>query len=655
MSPERIKPVPEKTLIFCIFLSSLILATRVGVVLRADPAPKENRAADSYQTELFGKKYRLDQSKDLAAYIAALDTEIARSKREEPLGEAHEKDPLRHPAPKNYIDKKTCHAMEATRAVAVELSTADGTARVQLLNDLYLMAGAVRGAFMRVLPGDMEAFAAMSKEKELRHPLVGLGKDGIATNLSRSDPDPSKADPILPSTYWNRPTDIAQLDLYYGFGRTSLPNFEDVVCTYRHSKQTYGVHAGFDVKCKPYGNVKLKFEKQFSQPFAHRIAWALGFNTTPVDCAPTVKVKWDPRIFTEFNTREDETLTVSLGGILPVHKEHLQHYLDPLQYVSAVVMRDEQGKEVTVRPEPNWDAFKRKLYKNPHGKPETIKDNFNTAFADRIQYLIYKDVNVRLKDDLDDDDDMTYLGHWDWNGEGNPGIRENRAFAFLAAWLNEFDANVSNNKLYMTEQGGKRTLKHYITDIGSCLGRADDATKMNSQSPNDLPWAFTHPARPNDTAIPLDDNFHPIIRNDAFKAADIYDARWIAPYMAQLTGKQILEALIASGMPSAEVRLYFNKLVQRRNKALTDLGFSYAPISPMDESETFDYDPHRDGLISVVTSQNRTVTAPDDDWVVVKGRVCARAEVKSNVSARRIAGAERDQQREPEYPAPTGG
>src|SRR5437870_2792789 len=72
------------------WLAALMLFTGVTVAARTDFPP---RAATSevggkaihYQTALFGRKYRLDDSRELAAYIKALDAEIERSKKEEPL------------------------------------------------------------------------------------------------------------------------------------------------------------------------------------------------------------------------------------------------------------------------------------------------------------------------------------------------------------------------------------------------------------------------------------------------------------------------------------------------------------------------------------------------------------------------------------------
>src|SRR5687768_16216389 len=100
---------------FSILLAGCALTDGAVFALRAETSEKGPARAHHYRTELFGKKYRLDDSKGLAAYINALDTEIERSKKEQPLGEAHEKDPLHNREPKNFIDKKMRRAMQETR------------------------------------------------------------------------------------------------------------------------------------------------------------------------------------------------------------------------------------------------------------------------------------------------------------------------------------------------------------------------------------------------------------------------------------------------------------------------------------------------------------------------------------------------------------
>ena len=622
----RLMPAAALIVISCLAIGQTPVNGRTGV---------GSRREQHFDTELFGHKYRLDESKGVAAYIKALDREIARSKREESLGAAHDEDPVHNKLPKYFIDKKLRKSMEATRAVAMEVANADTTKRDDQLHDLWTMAGAIRGAYVRILPPNMDVIEAYSKQNRIKHPPVGLGKAGSAVNLAQHGGDSGADDPMPPSSFWHKRADIASKEMYYGFGRDSLPSLDGMVCTYHKSKQTRGHFGGFEVKCKEFGKVKLKFGEQYSQPVAHRIFWALGFNTIPVDTVATAKVKWDPRILTEYNSHGDETMTVSLLGI-PIIKRHLQEYQDPMDPVDAVIMTDEQGKEITVFPNRDWSDFKSKLFKNPSGKPELVTDNFNNAFADRIKYFVYRNVNFRTKDDEGNDDEI-FLGNWDWNGEGNPGLRENRGFAFLSAWFNQYDSWVHNNKLYMSEKDGKRTFRRIVTDLGGCLGPAIEAGKMTPHRPNEFPWEFTRPLRPSETAIPLNSTFHNIRENVAMINADVDDARWMAGYMAQITGKQILEALMSSRMPSAMVRVFYNKLVHRRNRALNDLGLPYPAIRQMDDSETFDYDPRKDGLISIVTSRNEKVTAPDDDWVVIKGRAYTRADVRSGKAAKEIA------------------
>src|SRR5205823_9306888 len=120
--------------------------------------------------------------------------------------------------------------------------------RTHLLRDLWIMAGGIRASYLKILPADMDVFQAMARERQIEHPPVGLGNHGIATDLAGPGPDPSLIDPVLPSSYWNKPADIPHLDLFYGFGRTELPNLDGVICTYDRSKQSRGVHPGFDVK-----------------------------------------------------------------------------------------------------------------------------------------------------------------------------------------------------------------------------------------------------------------------------------------------------------------------------------------------------------------------------------------------------------------------
>jgi hypothetical protein len=49
------------------------------------------------------------------------------------------------------------------------------------------------------------------------------------------------------------------------------------------------------------------------------------------------------------------------------------------------------------------------------------------------------------------------------------------------------------------------------------------------------------------------------------------DARWMARLIGQLTETQIVDALAASGFNAAEVQIYTEKLLARRDKMIRDL------------------------------------------------------------------------------------
>jgi hypothetical protein len=80
--------------------------------------------------------------------------------------------------------------------------------------------------------------------------------------------------------------------------------------------------------------------------------------------------------------------------------------------------------------------------------------------------------------------------------------------------------------------------------------------------------------------------YTPIVRNSAFAAMTIDDARWMARLIGQLRAEQITQALAASGYEGAARLLHTRKLIGRRNKMMTDLGLSaeFPPLTLVSES-----------------------------------------------------------------------
>jgi hypothetical protein len=68
--------------------------------------------------------------------------------------------------------------------------------------------------------------------------------------------------------------------------------------------------------------------------------------------------------------------------------------------------------------------------------------------------------------------------------------------------------------------------------------------------------------------------FQPLEPNVAFEAMTLEDARWMARLIAQLTEKQIREALRVSGFNAEAVNVLSEKLLNRRSRMLHDLQLS---------------------------------------------------------------------------------
>jgi hypothetical protein len=79
--------------------------------------------------------------------------------------------------------------------------------------------------------------------KRLNRP-VGRGRTEAADVRLYDTTDTSKADP-LPSTFWQRPSDLPGKNLYYGFDRTNLLLPEGAICTYAGPKESFGRNPGF--------------------------------------------------------------------------------------------------------------------------------------------------------------------------------------------------------------------------------------------------------------------------------------------------------------------------------------------------------------------------------------------------------------------------
>jgi hypothetical protein len=106
------------------------------------------------------------------------------------------------------------------------------------------------------------------------------------------------------------------------------------------------------------------------------------------------------------------------------------------------------------------------------------------------------------------------------------------------------------------------------------------------------------------------------------------DARWMGRMIGQLTELQIVQALIASGFDSAQVKIYTEKLVSRRDQMMCDLGLTpeIHLLRPTGINRHFAYDPALDGPVKIKTALGQEVIAKSASLVVRNGRIVSNGQ-----------------------------
>ncbi len=430
--------------------------------------------------------------------------------------------------------------------------------------------------------------------------------------LQATSADPSRLDPA-PSSFWQRPPDIARHDLYAGFGRERLPNFTDVVWRYDGPKTSFGTKGGFDVEGDGQ-RFQIKFGEVNSEPFTARIFHALGYHVDPTDYWPRLRIRYDRRLFREFHLRKPLTMYIRPFGI-PQGSVELQPRYDPFNFVVTAVFKD--GRQVS------GSKLKQMLLIDlERDHPENSPGNFRADIEASLDYLIMSPANVQPKDESAEN-----IGPWEFGGLGHERRRELRGAALLAAWLEWSDSRSDNTRLRVSRTNGDAELLHFFSDLGSGMGGASGRFSQHGEKPNQFDWTFTQAEivrGPGQMTTPFRVvHFRPIVTTPAFHEMTEDDARWMARLIGQLTEKQMRAALVASGYDAAEVKLYQEKLVSRRDQMVRDL--KLADEIPLLRTNTpdcqFSYDPPVDGPMNVVLPSGETVCARPSRQTVQRGRL----------------------------------
>ncbi len=369
------------------------------------------------------------------------------------------------------------------------------------------------------------------------------------------------------------------------------------------------------------GTWKVKFgEERNSGPFSSRIFWALGYPSDVVDFVHDVKIKWDRRILTDFNSRKSNATRISFAGI-PIATMKPSTYFNPFEYIKYAVLAD--GSHVDSK------TLESKLFlADSKGKRRELhKDFYDKSFEGKINYLVMADASITPKDV----DGVTDLGFWSYNNLDHPMLREVRGMAMLDAWLDNWDIRWGNNRLELVEDSkGKQHLEHVVSDLGAAFGNSSGMLRrvnghvhsgLYQNAPNDFMWACTHPQSPDMTTVPVYD-YMTITKAEPFYLMNLDDARWMCRLLSQLSERQIKEALIGSGLDSAEARLLEEKLVSRRDSMVRDLGLTseIAMLRPGGVDRRLTYDPRKDAPVEAMRPSGSMVVARSGgDYLLTNG------------------------------------
>jgi hypothetical protein len=413
------------------------------------------------------------------------------------------------------------------------------------------------------------------------------------------------------SSFW-KPSAVSEKNMYVGFNRSVTPDVSEI-CQYSAPKTGYGSHAGFHVKCNG-ADVKLRLgEEKNSTPFISRVFWALGYNATPMDYVAAMKVTYDRRLLLEFNTRKESGMNLNILKFITIKKVPIQHYINPFESIQEVTLKS--GQKLSA------DEFKAKLLRDTSLKAEVNPANYNEDFERTINYITMVPASMAY-----DSDKNISVGPWDWNEFDHPNRRELRGVYILAAWLGAYDLRWENTRLELTKTGDGLEMRHVFSDLGSGLGRSGSVLSFFAAVANDFTWEITSrevSSPPHGRNLLLLPGFNMYMGNKAFAHTTFEDARWMVRRFAQFSKDQLTQALVVSGFSAAEVKLYVEKLLSRRNKIIQDLNLENELPLAETADRHFSFDPLQTP-VKILTPDGQTIVAPDRDLVIRNGRVESR-------------------------------
>ena len=368
----------------------------------------------------------------------------------------------------------------------------------------------------------------------------------------------------------SRYADISTQNLTYGFGRTGPLVTGQEVFEYAKKKSGYGAHAGFRVKL---GRRKFKIRlgsEVRTGSVNTRILDLMGYHVPQIHYLPNLKLKYDRKLFTEFNSRKNLNIRLMMGRseLLSVP---IQSYIHPFQFIVSAKLKN--GQEITVAQLEQRllgrVVSSREMNQLSNEAIANLIEQNGKEFEREIAEIKFGPVSIEEKTD-----DVVEVGPWDFNQGHKEQSREMRAFAYVAAWLGLFDVRFENTRLSLTKTREGYVMKHVLSDVGSGWG-ITNLPYINDKI-DEFPENFKiYESFFMLTSRVVSENFVPNEFNIAFSRMSVDDAKYAARLIQQVSLSQIRQALEASGFSGAELETAMRKIMLRKADAEDILSPSY--------------------------------------------------------------------------------
>jgi hypothetical protein len=567
---------------------------------------------DDIEGDLARRKLDLHERSDLATFKDALGALSRLAERQHEFEESHPERVL--PFRYDVASSGKRRALREMIAITDGLlrDETGGASREGPMYQLLELHHALDNSFRYPIKKNYEIIPEifpilLLKTRSHRSIARGLPPAALASDRGAGEPPPS--------SFWSPSGEVGAKDLYAGFGRGALPAHEGI-CEYAKPKTGWGAHPGFEISC---GGEKLEFklgDEIYGGPFNTRVFDALGYYTFAIDRMPALKLKYDRRVLTEYNSRRYLAMHARILFV-PVAKHVVTKIEDPFERIVAAVTTD--GRRLTPA-ELKSGLLRGATVEKGRPRPETVAANYDADFERRIAYLVWEPGTVAYEPDT-----MHTIGAWDYDQLDHAERREVRAVFVLSAWLDQYNMRWENTRLAYVKDGEGWRLRHLFSDVGSGLSDAHTMLHSTNSDIEKMPWTVTEVSGGKVKFS----GFAPNVMNDAFARANAEDVRWMLRRMAALSETQILEALSATSMSAAEVRLALEKLLSKRQKMMADFGLAaeWPQIMRRRIDTSLEFDPAKPQDLALVTlsrPDGSRVVPEIGDWVIQKGHLVRR-------------------------------